>query len=65
MLMIAYMSTKSLPAIMLAHAAVDFIDFARAPIVDPSAFYEVDLFVHPSIRTFSHNLDPERSFAEC
>jgi hypothetical protein len=28
MLMIAYMITKSLPAIMLAHAAVDFIDFA-------------------------------------
>jgi len=27
-LMIAYMSTKSLPAIMLAHSAVDFIDFA-------------------------------------
>ena len=28
MLMIVYMRTKLLPAIMLAHAVVDFIDFA-------------------------------------
>jgi hypothetical protein len=38
---------------------------AEVPMVDPSPFYEVDLFVHLSIRTFSHNLDPQRSFAEC
>jgi len=37
MLMLVYMSTKSLPAIMLAHAAVDFIDFAG---VIPKALFK-------------------------
>jgi membrane protease YdiL (CAAX protease family) len=37
MLMVAYMITKSLPAIMLAHAAVDFIDFAG---VIPKALFK-------------------------
>jgi membrane protease YdiL (CAAX protease family) len=37
MLMIAYMRTKSLPAIMLAHAAIDFIDFAG---VIPKALFK-------------------------
>jgi membrane protease YdiL (CAAX protease family) len=37
MFMIAYMSTKSLPAIMLAHSAVDFIDFAG---VIPKALFK-------------------------
>jgi hypothetical protein len=37
---------------------------AEVPIVAPGAFYEVDLFVHPSIRAFSHSLDPQQPLGE-
>jgi hypothetical protein len=38
---------------------------AEVPIVDPGVFYEVDLFVHSSIREFLHSLGQERMLARC
>ena len=34
---------------------------AEVPIVDPGAFYEVDILLHASFRAFLHSLDPKQS----